>query len=145
MSNFEPKALRPEARELYDYWRSKCVEGRLPARADIDPIEVHRLMPLIFLVDVVQTNEQPRFCMRLLGTEVVSRFDRDAKGIWMDEDETLRNVLPDFYAAVEGRTPRYRPSARHANKEYLTYDRLILPMASDGETVDMIIGVLCFD
>ena len=85
------------------------------------------------------------FRMRLLGTEVISRFDRDAKGIWMDEDENLRNVLPDFYAAVEDRTPRYRSSARHAKKEYLTYDRIILPLASDGETVDMIIGVLCFD
>ena len=145
MSDFDPKTLRPEARELYDYWRSKCAEGRLPARADIDPIELHRLMPVMFLVDVVQTNDQPRFRMRLLGTEINSRFDRDAKGMWMDEDEILRNVLPDFYAAAEGRTPRYRPSARHAKNEYLTYDRLILPLASDGEIVDMVIGVLCFD
>ncbi len=145
MSDFDPKTLHPEARELYDYWRSKCAEGRLPARADIDPIELHRLMPVMFLVDVVQTNGQPRFRMRLLGTEINSRFDRDAKGMWMDEDEILRNVLPDFYATVESRTPRYRPSARHAKKEYLTYDRLILPLASDGETVDMVIGVLCFD
>ncbi len=145
MSDFDPKTLRPEARELYDYWRSKFAEGRLPARADIDPIELHRLMPVMFLVDVVQTNDQPRFRMRLLGTEINSRFDRDAKGMWMDEDEILRNVLPDFYATVESRRPRYRPSARHAKKEYLTYDRLILPLASDGETVDMVIGVLCFD
>ena len=63
----------------------------------------------------------------------------------MDDDEALRKALPEFNAVVESRTPRYSISTRYAKKEHIAYDRLILPLASDGETVDMLIGLLCFD
>ena len=145
MSDFDPAILRPGARKLYDYWRSKCVGGRLPARADIDPLEVPLLMPVMYLVDVERADGELRFRMRLVGTEVNTRFGRDSSGTWADEDEPLRKALPDFQAAVEGRTPHYTSSARYTGKEHIGYDRLILPLAGDGETVDMLVGVLCFD
>lgn len=56
-------------RELLEYWRSKRGSRLMPARADIDPIEIPTLLPIIGLVDVLDGGARFRF--RLLGTEVV--------------------------------------------------------------------------
>jgi hypothetical protein len=65
-----PATAKPEIVALFDYWRSKApAEGTLPGRRHIDPLDVPRLLPHIWLVDVV--DEPRRFRVRLLGTALV--------------------------------------------------------------------------
>jgi hypothetical protein len=55
--------------EFYEYWLGK---GRgagkaMPARADIDPLDIPALLANVFLIDVVPGNPR-RFRFRLVGT-----------------------------------------------------------------------------
>jgi hypothetical protein len=69
-------------REGYEYWRRKAGQGKLPRRAEIDPVEIPRLLPHIRLVDVVG---QGRFRYRLVGTVTRQQHTADPTGRYVDE------------------------------------------------------------
>ena len=53
MSGPELKFEPPRLQRLYEYWRSKVRDRRLPARADIDPLDIPDLLSNLVLIDVV--------------------------------------------------------------------------------------------
>src|SRR5215813_1374292 len=55
--------------EFYEYWRLKGAAKPMPGRADIDPLDIPRLLPNVFLMDVVPGNPR-RFRFRLVGTRI---------------------------------------------------------------------------
>src|SRR5277367_3164011 len=64
-------------RQLHRYWLSKHVEGRPPARVDIDPItEIPRLVANLMIIDAVGDD----FVYRFVGTEVVTQAGEDMTG-----------------------------------------------------------------
>src|SRR5215510_5770444 len=49
-----PASCHPDTIAMYEYWREKRGARSMPARSDIDPIDMPpRLLPFINLVDVV--------------------------------------------------------------------------------------------
>ena len=52
--------------EAYAYWRGKAAGRMLPSRADIDPIEIIKLLPDVMLVERL---DDRRYRYRLIGTE----------------------------------------------------------------------------
>jgi hypothetical protein len=128
---------------IYDYWTSRRHDGRLPRREDIDPGELSDLLPNIFLVDV---EEAPRrYRVRLAGTEVVACFGVDMTGKTIDQydlaDERA-SVLEQYDLVVATREPSYK---RHefwtaAYEHHLNYERLLLPLSSDGDHIDKMLG-----
>lgn len=134
---------------IYDYWRRHCRDGRVPLRADIDPIAIGAAMlPWIILYDVVWRGDAPRFRFRLVGTGNVARYGRDATGLWFEElydgvvlDEQIasysrvaREALPDY-------SMRQMPVK---DKEFIPYERLLLPFRTEQGTVNIILGVMGF-
>lgn len=67
----------------YAYWRGKRQGDRLPSRGDLDPAEIPRLLPNLFLIDVLR--DPLRFRYRLIGTAITERFQRDSTGRLIDE------------------------------------------------------------
>ena len=64
-------------RQLHRYWLSKHVDGRPPARSDIDPItEIPRLVANLMIIDAVGDD----FVYRFVGTEVVAQTGEDMTG-----------------------------------------------------------------
>src|SRR5947207_13056937 len=51
---------------LYAYWRHKAADRSLPSRADLDPVEIPKLLPHIMLIDVLPSGG---YHYRLIGTE----------------------------------------------------------------------------
>lgn len=131
-------------RQVYAYWRSKIVDGRLPSRASIDPLDIPSLLPFVFLVDV-ESNPR-RFRFRLVGTQVCLWAGRDVTGMYAD-DPAYGPRGPDIsrqYAeVVERRAVLYseRPAAR-PDRDHMFYDRLVLPLAGDGRTIDLLLCAL---
>ena len=80
MSDEEQTYGHPSVQCFYEYWRSKCVDGRLPERHDIDPLEIPELLPGIILMDVARDGQRLRFRIRLAGTMVCSVHHRDITG-----------------------------------------------------------------
>ena len=85
----------PDLLKLFDYWRSKR-EGRpMPARGDVDPLEIGWALSRIYLMDY---DPEEGFTYRLAGTEVAKVFERtNLKGL------NLRDVVkPGRQSLIEG-------------------------------------------
>jgi hypothetical protein len=105
-------------------------------------MEIPRLLPYVFLVDVER--DPLRFRFRLIGTQICAWAGRDMTGRYTDEPEygPRGPVVTGQYAEVVARRrPLYNEQpASKPDRDYLFYDRLVLPLASDGHNVDLILG-----
>ncbi|MDE2229971.1 MAG: PAS domain-containing protein [Alphaproteobacteria bacterium] len=123
------------------YWRDKLPGAALPSRASIDPVEIPHLLPYLMLWDVERS--PLRFRSRLIGTSIVRLAGRDATGRYLDAIDQDDAIASEFRAVVEAGLPRYQVRRAHwPNTEYTHYGRLLLPLAADGRTVDMIFGAI---
>jgi hypothetical protein len=128
---------------LFDYWHAKRQGDRLPARADIDPADLRHLLPRLALIDVLREGDGLAFRYRLTGTEIVNRAGRDPTGKRFDElyrGDYLQTATATYRQVVETGRPHTsdRVYPLVPGREYMSYDRLLLPLANDGVTVDMV-------
>lgn len=135
-------AKDPRFRAFFVYWQSKAPPGQLPGRQHIDPLEIPRLLPHIALYDVVRLNTDFRFRFRLVGTGVAEALGADNTGRFIDEI-----MAPDAYGPLHAAYSRlvrdhalqyWQRNLPFANRDFLAVQRLALPLAADGSTVDMI-------
>jgi hypothetical protein len=136
---------QPMMIQLFGYWRAKCRDGRLPGRQDIDPLDVPDLLPHIAMYDVVHEADRLRFRIRLLGTANVQLMGSDCTGRYLDEqmrpDDAAR-ITATYRSVVEERRPHYwRSFLSTPGREHMNYERLLLPLAADGTTVDMVLAL----
>ncbi len=144
-----PLALRDRRVGLfYDYWRRKCPPGGLPSRRALDPAEMTQFLPCVTLLDVEQAGARRRFRVRLMGTHLVDLFGEDVTGQYLDETSASggrdREILSRLEAIIETGRPAYgvAPVSR-PNRDYIQYEHLTLPLASDGRAIDMLFGIRC--
>lgn len=146
---FAATVQRPQHKKLLEYWRSKAPPGRLPTRQSIDPLDLPELLPWMILYDVAWEDTTPRFRFRLVGTGNVQRYGRDATGLWFEEayeGDILASQLAVFTEVAASAKPSLmRNRLPIEGREFVEYDRLILPLASDGQTVDMLMALMIFD
>lgn len=144
---FLAHARSPQVREMYVYWCGKCAGGRLPGRQDISPDEMAAFLPYVILFDVERHGGRYRFRQRLIGTHIVDLFGRDLTGVYVDQSSSPEHYAPAYArlsAVVETQQPvfgTYYPPTPH--RDFIEYEHLTLPLASDGEIVDMLLGVRC--
>jgi PAS domain-containing protein len=132
---------------LLEYWRAIApVAGRLPGRQHLEPTDLPELLRWIWLIDVQP--EPLRFRYRLVGTGHREVIGRDVTGMPVDE------VMPDFprmpgyadFIAAAGGEMRFcrRPPPFAVDKSFVLMERLALPLARDGTTVDMLLGLTLY-
>jgi hypothetical protein len=137
-------AWHPLVRRFYDYWLSVAPPGCLPGRQHIAPEEIVPLLSRLWMLDVFR--DPLRFRYRLVGTEMTRSVQRELTGTWLDESqpESARNVdLRDRYRFIleTGRaTWRRGPTMWLRDPAHRLVENLLAPLASDGRTVDKIIG-----
>ena len=130
-------------RALFGYWAEKRGERAMPARADLDPLEIPTLLPIIGLVDVLDGGA--RFRYRLIGTEIVDVGGHDPTGRFLDEalpDSGYADYLIGMFREVtRERRPLYGESDFHGQGRIeRRVRRLLMPLSRDGRSVDMIFG-----
>lgn len=141
-------AWHPKTQALHAYWRSPAPAiGLLPARSMIDAADTPNLLSNIFMLDVI---ENPlRFRYRLAGTKLLYAGDRELTGMLMEEAHPNLFVAPP-YADYPACVREHRVSRRLGspvfdwNREHVLIERLLLPLASDGRKVDVILGLSVF-
>lgn len=136
---------------LLEYWRDLADRlGRLPRRAEIDPLSLPKLLPNLFLVDVVRAGSAaPRFRFRLLGGAITAR-ESVRPGQFIDEFEGMRDSerIMRHYHNTLGRRISVRSATLawdHPTKEFITYHALLLPLSEDGREVDTILGLAIYE
>ncbi|MGF1591729.1 MAG: PAS domain-containing protein [Kiloniellaceae bacterium] len=140
--NPEPQSIEhPGLRALHDYWVSRRDGGLLPGRQHLDPLDIPGLLPNLTLIDVVAA---AALRYRLVGTALVGRIGRDITGRLVKEASLgpgWEENHPDFRYVIGERRPCLRRIwTGGARRNPLESLRLLLPLAADGEAVDMILG-----
>jgi hypothetical protein len=137
----ELSELDLKLRQLHAYWQGKRDGNRLPGRGDIDPIDIPKLMPDVALVDILRDPLDYRY--RLVGTRLVEMMGAERTGLRMRElftpDAVAGTVQLMEHLLVTREPLAFEGRLFWLGKEHRAFHALVLPLAADGETVDMAI------
>lgn len=131
---------------LFAYWQGKRHGDRLPSRGDIRPEEMKPFLPIVYLVDVLGDDQ---FRYRLLGTEIVDYARRNMTGHILSpatHGPTFEQMRAVYRSACEGKALVFRRRARALDRDdaLVRVDGIVLPLSSDGRSVDMLLGGMGF-
>src|SRR5689334_23247880 len=133
--------------ELFTYWTSLKGGARLPGRCDLDPADIKRLLPTLSLIDVLADTPKRGlvdYRIRLAGTGLYGVYGREITGRRLAEVYSAQAA--DYWRVELGKVvAERRPAVGVHNLAWrgaghLSILWLRLPLASDGERVDMILG-----
>lgn len=137
----------PRIGEFFEYWQSKCRDGLLPRRADIDVAEIPRLMPNILIADIEQDPFRVRY--RLVGTKVVEATGFEFTGKYLDEitlPDDEGPFLESYRLASESKSAVLARITWHLDDDTTgEYDACFLPLSEDGDVVDKVLCMECYD
>lgn len=138
--------MHPKLVALQSFWDSKAGRKRsLPARADFDVLELWPWLGHLALVEVIDGGADFRY--RLHGTEMVDILGMDLTGrLLSGMTKTMQEVAgPECRAAVQARRPTSFTRIRFdRTTDHRRVTSLLLPLAADGSTVDMLLQGLYF-
>jgi hypothetical protein len=125
------------------YWQAKRGTRSMPARRDIDPVEIPKLLPHVQLIEIMPDG---RSRYRLVGTVLVNAFGRDYTGEYAGElfDGARGRSIIEHHRAVciAGQPVFVRSHYATKKKVDLIANRLYLPLSDNDLDVNMILGVL---
>jgi hypothetical protein len=131
---------RPKLRRLYQDWSERRRGRLMPSRADFDILDLGYIVGDLNLLDVLY--EPLRFRFRVHGSNAVARLGFDLTGKTIDgyPDRDYRKVVREhFGAVVMSKAPkRIVRDPYRIRDRVLRWEGLILPLAADGNTVDML-------
>ena len=136
-----------DVKSLYEYWCGIAPVGRLPGRQHFDPMDIPHLLPNVWLIDVHR--DPLRFWRRLVGSRIEEFAGQSLTNGWVADrlqGARLNGVYANLADVVETGKPSWRrgKSLIRFEKDFSELERLYLPMAEDGKTVDMILAITVF-
>jgi hypothetical protein len=145
---FEFAIADENIRRFFQYWVGKRGERKYPARADLDPVDFPYVLGDVVMVDAVSCptgSPWPwTFRYRLVGTKIVQRDGYDLTGRTLDElpePEYRERVRATWMEACESGRPVHRVREILLDRRMRRYEVIVLPLASNGEDIDMLISV----
>ncbi len=135
---------RDVIREAEEYWNSIRGARLMPARADIVPEAIVKLLPNVILMDV--SRDPLNFRYRLIGTEIERHSAGNHTGKWITdipERAPPSNVWDNLQAVIEERRPSTRSVpyvGRH--QDFITTRQITMPLSSNGTDIDMLFLVI---
>jgi len=145
---YEIFVSRMEIDEIFDqdilhllvYWHTKRSSKFMPARSDINPLDLSRYLAKIMLIDVLP--EYPHFRYRVFGTRIAEwvKFDATGKTVESINPKRYRKMLfATYMECVGARQPVVHRIKWNNDDFHHRYKRVILPLSSDGKHVDMLL------
>ena len=137
-------------KEVYAYWQKKRGARAMPARRDIDPLDIPTVLPHLMMIDV---EPGPRYRYRLFGTEVTEAFGMNPTGKCVDEvmvGDYKKFLLGLYDDLCREKKPVYSTSIYGTHNRTLGRDtkmwtqRLMLPLSADGAAVDKVLACQVF-
>ena len=140
----------PRVARVIEYWRGLAPgPGLLPARSRLDPMRIPDLLPNLWLVDVLREDRRLRYRFRLVGDALIDAGAPFRKGLFIDElDDQIDQRAA--HAALDGVVASHQPDWRRGTPivQHLKFvsllERVLLPLAEDGRTVDCILAMTLF-
>ncbi len=126
--------------QLYEYWESKRRGRRFPGRKDIDPLEMGFILGNLDIVEI--SGDPPVFRFRLCGSMIDDHEGFTVRGKTLDEypnPEVRENLRTAYISTYSTGMPHYEEINREKKGKITRFARLILPLARDGSTIDMLL------
>jgi hypothetical protein len=142
-----PDIKHPKLRQLYEYWDGRRGDGAMPSRGDIDPVDMRFAIGDVILADVIE-GKPPRFRIRLHGTNLSERTNFDLTGKMLDEmpvPEFRELSTRSFRKVVRTKEPLHVIADRLLDGRMQRYEAIILPLSSDGVTIDRLMIGMIYD
>jgi len=133
---------------LVNYWRSIHPQAGLPGRRDVDPVAIPHLLDRMWMLDV-ETEPRLRFRFRLVSAKNTAVLGNDLTNHYVDDLVSNFQTTVTYRAlstVVEKGLPNWRrgePDLPHID-EFLDIERVMLPLATDSRSVDVILGLSVF-
>jgi hypothetical protein len=138
----------PNLKTLLAHWTGMRGARPAPSRADIHPARIKSILGDVMIWNVGK-NGGPH-TIRLVGENIVRFVGRNNTG-----EAATFGMPPDAAAVMNGvldevaqaASPRFRVGKTfwHREKTYRDFEACYLPLSSDGEAIDMILGGVVFD
>lgn len=131
---------RPATLAFYRYWDAKRAGRRMPARRDIDPVDMRRWIAHMQLVDV--SYNPRRLVYRLVGELDVAFRGYNPTGRTVEEcgiGHSLAETLRNYEIVIGEKCPVFDWSDYVSQSGFLrSQEGLLLPLSDDDETVNMV-------
>lgn len=119
-------------------WEGKAGPNRLPRRADFDIPELRPYLGRVAILDVIDGGADFRF--RLYGSDIAEEYQADMtrKSVADFRPHFRAAIVPGYRRCLETRAPYY--DVIDIDDEMMRYkwERMVVPLAADGQTVDML-------
>jgi hypothetical protein len=141
---FRAQLANTGQRQLFDYWRRSAGRRRMPARSDLDPVEVPKLLPHLGLIDVRKGMDQA--CFSLTGTRWHDIYGQEITGKRIAD--VFSGDCAEYWRGIHARVvveglPLHGVVRGPADgRDHVVLCWLRLPLSEDGGRVDRI---LCHD
>ncbi|MBK3731990.1 PAS domain-containing protein [Azospirillum brasilense] len=128
----------PHLSGLLDFWLTKCIGGRPPVSSSIAPADLRPWKDNIVIFEVIGDDD---FVYSYYGQSLAAAFGHSRLGATLDDlPEEQRAILrPEYASLLRERLPVARVYTADFSGVMRTWERLALPMSSDGETIDKIL------
>lgn len=138
MNRRKPELMTSALNALLDFWLEKCVGTNPPVSATISPVELRPWARNIVVFEILGDSD---FVYTYYGQALAAAFGRSQLGATLDAlPKSQRDVLTAEYELVRREClPAARTHTADFGSGLRTWERLVLPLTSDGETVDKLI------
>ncbi len=132
--------------DLHHYWRTRGSEDRLPARRDIDPLDISpAVLPWVFMLDVLCQPTGGDYRFRLNGTSNIQLVGRDPTNRLTSEvygEEEHQFLVHTFDTTVREMAPTFwRATVPQEQLGHVRVCRGLFPLSDEGISVNMILGI----
>lgn len=130
-----PELATPALNSLLDFWLSKCSGGTPPVSSSISPTELRPWKDNIVIFEIVGDDD---FVYSYYGKALEQAWGHSRLGHTLDAlpDDQRRLVRGEYDTALRERLPIARLYTGDFDGTARAFERLVLPLSSDGTTVD---------
>jgi hypothetical protein len=122
----------PVLRKLWLYWNERRGQRSMPAREDIDPVDIPAILPHLQLVEPVNG----RFRFRLAGTAIVAAYGAEMTGKYVDDffpGERGKIAIHNFQLVQDTGRPLFACNKYNTSHDaHVIATRIMLPLWTGG-------------
>jgi hypothetical protein len=129
----------PRLRGLFEHWDARRGERAMPARRDIDVIELAPWLGHLMLIDVLDAGREFRY--RVYGSTLAEYYGHDFTGRTTEavRPEARELVRREYRDVIAGRRPLLVLRDRKIRYRTMRVAKLALPLSTDGIALDMLL------
>lgn len=135
----QPGIRHPELAGLYGFWQRHCPPGGVPLASDMEPADLRQWLDQLLIMDAVPADKD--YAYAYYGRSFAAAFGENRIGQTLARlPEDQRRILRSEYELVRvRREPAHRVYTADFEGVQRTWERLVLPLSSDGATVDKLL------